>query len=352
MDFHVHCRESRNLEGSAENVGHALEVAALVGVDAIGDMPNTNPPIISREQVVKRLDVAKSYGSNVFYGLHIGLTSGFEQIREAVETYREFFPRQGDKVGVIGLKMYAGRSVGDLAVVDVDKQMRVYETLENCRYRGVLVVHCEKESLMRPELWTPEVPQSHSFARPAGAELESIRDQVGFVYNSDFRGTLHVAHISVPESVNYVRNIRNNEVRNINITCGGTPHHLFLNFDMMDEGGLIWKVNPPLRSESDQQGLLDCLKKGKINWIETDHAPHLLENKTSEPFMSGIPGLDSWPKVVRRLRGEGFNERRIRELTRENALAIYGIPEGVVADSKGISDIELSEYPYGYGDFI
>lgn len=362
---HVHCRKSLYKVGSAEYIGHALSVAERAGVDAIFDEPNTIPdPITTREQVIERLEIAKSYNSKVFYGLHIGLTSDSEQIYRAVDVCREFSPKPGDSVGVVGTKTFFGKSVGNLEIIKLPRQKGVWDELGHCGYEGVSTNHLEKEKFMRPWLWDPRVPTSHSLARPAIAEIESIKDQVKFLYDSNFKGTFHIAHVSTPKAVDYINAVRNNEVSTLKITCGATPHHLFLNTRMMEElgpkNGLLWKVNPPLRSEAEQRGLLDRLKSGKINWIETDHAPHLLVNKTGEAFdddgkpiyMSGIPGLDSWPKVIERLKREGFDNVRIRELTRDNVLEVYGIPEGVIGDSPGIGDINLNEYPYGYGDAL
>jgi dihydroorotase len=354
VDFHVHCRGLREGDGEADYIGHVLRVVELAGVDAIGDMPNPKIPITTRKLVIERLNVARSYGSDVFYGLHIGMTPDPEQIREAVEVYREFFPKVGDRVGAIGLKMYAGRSTGNLEIIDVDKQRSVYETLGKCGYDGVLAVHCEKESLMRPEFWNPKEPMSHSLARPAEVEVESVRDQIRFAYEGGLKA-LHIAHVSTFEAVELVdiarRNYGNSDVRSMKVTCGVTPHHLFLNNEMRTgEDGLLWKVNPPLRSKSEQDALLRCLNSGLINCVESDHAPHHLKNKMGEPYLSGIPGLDSWPKVLERLRREGFTEGRVRRLTRDNILGIYGIPNGVVKDSEGVGDMGLNEYAYGYGE--
>ena len=358
VDGHVHCRDEAQSE--KDTIARVSYFAARSGVGAIFDMPNTSPPIISRDQVESRLELARdTCAPGVSYGLHIGVTSDPAQIREAVECYNELSLREDGRVGVVGLKMFAGKSVGDLAVIEECDQRRVYDTLADCGYEGVLVAHCEKESFMRPDLWDPKMPVSHSFSRPSEAELESIRDQVGFFYNSNFNGKLHIAHVSTPEAVDYICNVRCNEVKSMRISCGVTPQHLFLNTGMMEDGGvragksgLSWKVNPPLRTRDEQLGLLGRLKEGKINCIETDHANHKLSEKMSAPFMSGIPGISSWPNVVERLKQEGFSEERIGLLTGKNVLDIYGLSEDVVGDGKVVEDSHFEGYSYGYGDVI
>ena len=54
-------------------------------------------------------------------------------------------------------------------------------------------------------------------------------------------------------------------------------------------------MNPPLRTETDRQMLIEGLKDGTIDMIATDHAPHSREEKerplTQAP--SGILGLET-----------------------------------------------------------
>ena len=144
IDCHVHCRDEE--QAKKETIEHALSVAKDSNLSAIFDMPNVARPVTTRKRVLERFELAKSVHSIIFYGVYIGLTSNPEQIKEAVETYREFFPKKDSGMGVIGLKMFAGKSVGDLAIVEPEQQREVYAQLGKLRYRGVLAVHCEKES--------------------------------------------------------------------------------------------------------------------------------------------------------------------------------------------------------------
>jgi len=126
IDCHVHCRDFE--QKHKETIPHALEVAQDSGLSAIFDMPNTKPAVTTRERALERLIIAENTNSPVFYGLFIGLTSDSSQIQEAVQTYNDFFPKyEEDKTGIIGLKMYAGESVGDLAIIDPEKQKTVYK---------------------------------------------------------------------------------------------------------------------------------------------------------------------------------------------------------------------------------
>lgn len=317
IDPHVHCRDWN--QSHKETLEHALSVAERAGISGIFDMPNTSPPINSKELIEKRLADAYKTSSPVFYGVYAGLTSNPDQIKEAAKAWRELFPK------VVGLKMFAGHSVGNLGIIPEDEQRLVYQTLSEEGYGGVLVVHCEKELLLKANLWSPASPKSHSHARPNESEVESVRDQIRFATESQFKGMLHIAHISVPESVDLVDRAR--QEGNIKISCGLTPHHCLLSYEFVPEslGGLIYKVNPPLRDDFSRRKMLDLLKQGKIDWIETDHAPHTLKEKLEEPFLSGFPGLPFYPHFLEYLTGQGFSKPQIHQLTHNNIEKIFGI---------------------------
>lgn len=312
IDSHVHCRDFT--QAKKETVAHALEVARDSGVSAVFDMPNTNPPLIDKETIVTRLQLAKEAAvSEVFYGLYIGLTIDPEQIKQAVQVYN-ISHRYGNR-NVVGFKLYAGQSVGSLAVPLYEDQALIYSFLASEGFDGVLVVHAEKESEFQ-DVWNPQNPVSHCLARPEKAEIVSVQDQIILSQTASYKGKLHIPHISSPAAVALVTEARK---QNIDISCSVCPHHFLFDFTQMREThGLLWKMNPPLRAPESRVRLLDLLKKGDIDWIETDHAPHLYEEKIAHPYMSGIPGLPWWPLFVEYLRKENFPDERIRELTFEN----------------------------------
>lgn len=316
IDPHVHCRDWD--QKYKETIAHALGVAERAGISGIFDMPNTCPSITSRQLVEKRLEDADKVGSPVFYAVYAGLTANPDQIREVVNTWREFFPR------VVGLKMFAGKSVGDLGIIKEDEQRLVYQTLADESFDGVLAVHCEKEALLKPGLWSPSNPKSHCYARPPEAEVKSIADQIRFATDYKFKGVLHIAHVSVPESVELVDSARKQGT--ISVSCGLTPHHCLLDYESLPctQEGLLFKVNPPLRDRNSAEIMLQLLKDGKIDWIETDHAPHTLAEKLGNPYMSGFPGIPFYPLFIKYLRHQGFLDGQIAQLTHNNICSAFG----------------------------
>ena len=308
IDCHVHLRDFER-QRHKETIKHGLEVARDVGVDAVFDMTNTEPPVMDEETLLRRLKLADDADvPEVFYGSYMGLTADPEQIKKAVEIYRKYFPR------VVGFKLFAAHSVGGLGVIRFEDQFIVYGTLARAGYDGVMTVHAEKESELITKLWDPRIPISHCLARPEKAEIESVKDQIALAKYTKFRGKLHIAHISSPLAVDLVDEaVRREEM---NISCGVCPHHFIYDMSkMFNKNGVLWKMNPPLRNSDYPSKMLEYLRIGKIDWIETDHAPHSLDEKTKEPFMSGIPGLPWWPMFIEYLRYNDFTEKRIEEVT-------------------------------------
>jgi dihydroorotase len=58
------------------------------------------------------------------------------------------------------------------------------------------------------------------------------------------------------------------------VTCEVTPHHISLTDEALGGYDTNFKVNPPLRSRSHVEALVEGLRDGSIDCMATDHAPH------------------------------------------------------------------------------
>lgn len=337
IDAHVHLRDFN--QKHKETIKHGLEVARDSGIDAVFDMPNTDPPIMIRDLVVDRLKLAENAGvKEVFYGLYMGLTKETEQVKKAVGVYREF-PQ------VIGMKFYAGHSVGNLGVIKIEDQSKVYGTLTQEGFDGVLAVHAEKESFVDSDKFNFNCPITHCHARPEISEIESVKDQISLAKKANFKGKLHIAHISSPKAVEIVNDAK---LGGLDISCGICPHHFIYDWGLMWSftnvyHGLLFKMNPPLRSPESRKQIFQYLREGKIDWIETDHAPHTLEEKMNGPFMSGIPGLPWWNIFEEYLRINDFSDKQIEDLTFNNVINRFQI--NITKKKKELKD-RRNDYPF------
>ncbi len=312
-DPHVHFRDWD--QSSKETVLHGMETGAKAGFDVFFDMPNTNPPVTSRETAIHRIHLGehaerelRQKGLEVHYHLYLGITADPNQMEEMVRTYNELFPR------VCALKMFASQSTGNMGIIGKTVQQGIYTKLAELGYKGVLAVHCEKEELFA------KTASRHSDVRPSESEVQSVIDQIDCAEKAGFKGTLHIAHISTEGALKAVCQARARGM--IRITCGATPHHILLNRDSETD---IVKMNPPLRQESDRLAIYNGLFDGSVNWIESDHAPHTLEDK--QKGACGIPGIEGMLLAIKALREAGMDEARLNALLCTNALEAFGINE-------------------------
>ncbi|MFA7370686.1 MAG: dihydroorotase [Sphaerochaetaceae bacterium] len=302
VDPHVHFRDG--LQSSKETISHGSAVGYACGFRAFFDMPNTPEPLTGEKAILERLAMGQAkVHRDVFYGVYGGLTAQEEQIEALVKLHKRLFPR------MVGLKMFAGHSTGNMGIVDFEQQRSVYKTLTKSGYKGVLALHCEKEALLRGELWNPQDPASHSLSRPVRAEVASISDQLELVKESGYQGHIHICHLSTKESLSLVLKAKGEGLK---ISCGLTPHHALLNQNSSSKEGNLLKMNPPLRAEEERDALYNALLRGEIDWVESDHAPHTLEDKREGA--SGIPGFGGMVLLLRRLEEAGVKKEVLEHL--------------------------------------
>jgi dihydroorotase len=92
-----------------------------------------------------------------------------------------------------------------------------------------------------------------------------------------------------------VRLLREARSRGVRLSGEVCPHHIALTDEALAGYDTNFKMNPPLREQSDIDALLGGIADGTIEVLATDHAPHAVYEKEVEfaaaPF--GIVGLET-----------------------------------------------------------
>jgi dihydroorotase len=313
IDVHVHFREPGNEEDETIATGAAAALAG--GVTSVACMPNTLPPIDTQaaaEFVVLLGQRARQ--ANVY---PVGAVSK---------------GRKGEELASLG-QLVAGGAVAftdDGAPVASAALMR--RALEYSRmFDRVIMQHCQV-----PELTVGGV-MNEGFesmrlglgGMPAAAEDIMVARDIRLAEISG--GRLHIQHISTARSVELVRE---GKARNVRVTAEACPHHFSLTDERLRTFDSNFKMNPPLRTQSDVEAVIGGLKDGTIEILATDHAPHAPEKKMREldqaPF--GIIGLETLvPITVTHLVDPGHLSwtEAIRKLT-INPARLLGIPKGTL----------------------
>lgn len=102
---------------------------------------------------------------------------------------------------------------------------------------------------------------------------------------------VHISHVSSQRGMQVVEWFKE---QGAPVTAEVTPYHLTLTDDLLAAYDPVVKVSPPLRTAADRDYLQDALRRGVIDNIATNHAPHTQAEKEQDllaaPF--GIACLD------------------------------------------------------------
>ena len=274
IDLHVHLREPGGEH--KETIETGTMAAAKGGFTTVAAMPNTRPVPDSKEQLqwlnerIKEKAAVKvlPYGSITVREAGQELTD-FASLKEA-----GVFALTDDGVGVqsAGMMLQAMKEAAKLGLP--------------------IVAHCEDNSLINKGSVHEGVFSEKHGINGIPSVCESVQIARDVLLAEAAGCHYHVCHISTKESVRAVRDAKK---AGIHVTAEVTPHHLVLCDEDIPELDPNYKMNPPLRSASDREALIEGLLDGTIDFIATDHAPHTNEEKaegmTLAPF--GIVGLET-----------------------------------------------------------
>jgi dihydroorotase len=144
------------------------------------------------------------------------------------------------------------------------------------------------------------------------------------------KGKVHICHVSTARGVELIRRAKND---GIHVTCEVTPHHLVLDERCVETYDTSYKMMPPLRDQSDIDGLRAGLFDGTIDAIASDHAPHDADSKLVEFSRAtvGILGLQTSLPLLIELSAEGRLSRlRMVDLLCSGPARAFGLEYGTL----------------------
>ena len=165
------------------------------------------------------------------------------------------------------------------------------------KFDGVIAQHAQEPRLTQGSQMNEGIVSSQLGLKgwPAIAEEAIIARDV--LLADHVQARLHICHLTTAGGVEIIRWAK---ARGINVTAEVTPHHLLLTDELARSYDPVFKVNPPLRTESDVMALREALADGTIDIVATDHAPHPAETKECEwqEASFGMLGLETALSIV------------------------------------------------------
>ena len=281
VDLHTHLREPGR--ENSETIATGSLAAARGGYVAVSAMANTLP-VADNAAIVEQVSAI---------GKSVGLV--------------DVFP-----IGAV-TKGLEGQELSDLGSMAHSRaRVRVFSDDGNCvsdpllmrraleyvkQFDGVIAQHAQDPRLTEGSQMNEGVIASTLGLKgwPAVAEESIIARDILLANMVGAR--LHICHVTTRGGVEIIRWAK---AQGMQVTAEVTPHHLLLTDEIAESYDPIYKVNPPLRTQSDVDSLREAVADGTIDIIGTDHAPHPVESKECEwqNAAFGMVGLETAFPIV------------------------------------------------------
>ena len=336
IDLHVHLREP-GFEHK-ETIRTGCMAAAAGGFTSVVCMPNTNP--VNDNASVTEYILLKARTAGIVNVFPVGaITKGLK----------------GEELSEIGEMWEAGC----IAISDDGRPVMnsrvMRHAMEYAKAFGLPVIsHAEDLNLSSGGVMNDGFTSTMLGLRGIPNASEEVMVARDITLAELTKTHLHIAHVSTAGAVRLIKDAKK---RGVKVTAEATPHH----FTLTDKSVLSYdtnaKVNPPIRSKEDMEGIREGIREGVIDIIATDHAPHTEDEKKVEfdlaPF--GISGLETALPLALKLVEDGVLTltELIRKLTINPAQIIksdrgtvkLGAPADVVIfDSNKVIKVDRDKF--------
>jgi len=281
VDLHTHLREPGKED--SETVLSGSRAGVKGGYVALSAMANTSPVADTAGVVEQVYRLGKSAGLLDVFPIG-AVTQGLEgKVLAEIGA-------MADSVAQVRVFSDDGNCVSDPLVM-----RRALEYVK--KFGGVIAQHAQEPALTSGSQMNEGVVSATLGLKgwPAVAEEAIIARDVLLAEHVGSR--LHICHLTTAGGVEIIRWAK---ARGIDVTAEVTPHHLLLTDESARSYDPIFKVNPPLRTETDVMALRHGLADGTIDIVATDHAPHPGESKECEwqEAAFGMLGLEHALSIV------------------------------------------------------
>jgi len=278
IDPHVHLRY---LDPHKEDFLTGANAALAGGFTMILDMPNNNPPITTFPRLQAKMDQAAHYTKYDLGFIFGSLGDNLEEFKKVKDL-------------VYALKLYLNMTTGGY-IIDEPTMRKIFVEWNKVT-GGVkpIMLHAE----------------------------EDVMDSVIKIVKETNQPT-HICHVSSEEELSEIIALKK---EGLPITCGVTPHHLFLTKEDEKKLGPYGLMKPSLKSQRDQDFLWANLQH--VDVIESDHAPHTKEEKESAKPPFGVPGLETTLPLLLTAMSQGrISKEQIIEKCYTNTKKIFHTPD-------------------------
>ncbi len=308
FDMHVHFRDPGYTY--KEDIITGAASALYGGFTGVACMPNTNPVADNVETLNYIIEKGRHTGVRIYPVASI--TEGLK----------------GEKLCDYPML----KAAGAVAVSDDGRPVESQEMLRagmiEASKCGLLTIsHCEDLDIIKDgKINKGKISEELGIPGMDRLSEDSITERE-IITSKNTGCPIHIAHVSTKGSVDLIRKYKKNGIK---VTCETCPHYFMLTDELLRTMDADYRMNPPLREESDRLAIINGICDGTIDCIVTDHAPHSEEDKSD--FLkapNGVVGLEtSLAAVLTGLYHTGMiSLKRISGLMSENPRRVLGLSE-------------------------
>ncbi len=314
VDIHVHFREPGQTH--KETIATGSRAAAAGGFTTVVCMPNTTPPADNAGTIQYIMDAIRR-----------------DSLVKILPTGCITIGMKGDTLAPIGSLKRAGvvAITDDGDCVQSNELMR--RATEYAKMFDLPVMdHCQDQSMTEGAVMNEGDMSIRLGLRGWPNAAEDVIVSRNVIISSYTGAHIHMQHISSARSVDILRRAKADGIR---VTGEATPHHIALTDAALADYDTHFKMNPPLRTETDRVAIIAGLRDGTLDCIATDHAPHTDYEKDKEfdYAPNGIIGLETSLAVVLDVlvRTNKFRLSHALDLMTRKPAALLGLPAGTLA---------------------
>lgn len=334
LDVHLHLGHGADISRPRvpEDAASETGAAAAGGVTTI--IPYLMGTTAYEHGLFDEVRAVTEAGARVDFGYHFII---------ATEDQLAGIPYYAEQYGVPTFKIFMNNRGGEgkrLGLPDIDDGFMFRLLSAASAHGGMVCPHPENIEVswvLRDKLKAAD-PEGQgglptwNASRPPFVEADAI--QRAAILSRAAASRLYLVHTSSAEALDAALTYKDSDPNLFIETC---PH--YLTHDETWAGGDVGKINPPLRSASDREGLWDALEAGLIDTVATDHVHRDVAAKTGGIWNAspGAPGLETMLPVMI---SEGYHKRGIPLSTLAavlcaNPARIMGLPQkGQIAIGK------------------
>jgi dihydroorotase len=258
-----------------EDLPTAMQAAAAGGFTGMAVFPNTRPVVHSKSEVVYLRNKTAGHLVDVQVIGAVSVDAAGKDLAELYDMHTS---------GIIAF------SDGDHPVQDAGLMLRALQYVQ--AFNGLIINQPYHKTLAGGGQMHEGIMSTSLGLKglPSLSEEVALQRDLSLLEYAD--GRLHCHLISTKKSVSLIRAAK---AAGLQVTCSVALVNVCCTDERLSEFGTNWKVNPPLRGQTDVDALLEGLLDGTIDCISTHHTPWDEESKNLEyPYAAfGMTGLDT-----------------------------------------------------------